>query len=167
MKRPLALCLACFFLLIALSCASESPKPESQGNQSSKVANVSPPQAKSDSIFARVDNQMSIAELRARLEELKAIEREARKMVNLRRRQNWMLGVSECMRIMERLKPREEAISNEYQRMLSPAGINIASAAMNLISCTTCIEDDADDCRDARNLINKADRELKREMRQR
>lgn len=107
---------------------------------------------------------MSITELRERLDEVKAIEREARGMVVLRR--NWAERVPECMKIMERLKPRAAAIRDEYKRMLSPAGINIASAAMNLVGCINCVENDDDDCSYARDFINKAERELKKEMRQ-
>ena len=67
--------------------------------------------------------------------------------------------------MMERLKPKAAAISDEYQRMLSPAGIDIASAAMNLVGCINCVESDDDDCSYARDFINKAERELKKEMR--
>jgi hypothetical protein len=108
---------------------------------------------------------MSVAELRERLEEVKAIEREARGMVVLRR--NWAERVPECMKTMERLKPRAAAIRDEHHRMLSPAGIYIASAAMNLVGCINCVENDEDDCSYARDFINKAERELKKEMRQR
>ncbi|HEU0143551.1 MAG TPA: hypothetical protein VFQ47_02085 [Nitrososphaera sp.] len=108
---------------------------------------------------------MSVAELRQRLDEVKAIERESRRMVALRN--NWEEGAAECMRIMKELKPRARAATADYKRMLSPAGIEIASAAMSLNVCVNCIENDDDtDCRMARESINKAERELKKEMRQ-
>lgn len=82
-------------------------------------------------------------------------------------RQNWEAGVAECMEIMKRLKPRATAIRDEYKRMLSPAGMEIAGAAFNLVGCVNCIENDDDsDCRLARQAISKAERELKKEMRQ-
>lgn len=108
---------------------------------------------------------MSVAELRERLNEVKAIEREARRMVVLR--QNWEVGVAECMDIMKRLKPRAKAIRDEYKRMLSPAGMEIANAAFSLVGCINCVENEDDtDCRLARQSINKAESELKKEMRQ-
>lgn len=166
--------LFCAFLLFVSSCGTEqrdtrsptdqpSPALKSQDGKSAETKNASPSQPSSDSLFAQIDNQMSVAELRQRLDEVKAIEREARRMVALRR--NWMVGVAECMRMMARLKPRAAAIRDEYQRMLSPAGIEIAGAAMNLVGCINCVEDDDDDCSYARDSINKAERELKKEMR--
>jgi hypothetical protein len=65
-----------------------------------------------------IDNQMSVTELRQRLEEVKAIESEAHRLVALRR--NWTVGVAECIQIMNRLKPRAAAIRDEYKRMLTP-----------------------------------------------
>jgi hypothetical protein len=165
MNRPFAL-VACCCALFASSCASEQRSNQNQSqNQSTKVTNANSPQSKSDSIFSEIDNQVSIAELGRRLDEVKAIEREARTMVVLRR--NWMLGVSQCMRMMGRLKPRAEVIRDDYRRMLSPAGIEIVSAAMNLVGCINCVEHDDDDCRYARDFIKKAERDFKREMRQR
>jgi Ankyrin repeats (3 copies) len=109
-------------------------------------------------------DQMSVEELRRRLEELKAMEREARRMVALRN--NWMQGAAECMRIMEELKPKTRAAAADYKRMLSPAGIEIASAAISLNVCVNCLENDDDtDCRSARESIRKAERELKKEAR--
>lgn len=177
LRRALAFPSFCVFLLIASSCSEKrGPSPstnqassasQSEASKSSEATNASPSQKQSDSIFAQIDNQMNVGELRERLDEVKTIEREARKMVLLRRKENWMVGVSECMRIMKRLKPRAVAISDEYQRMLSPAGIHIASAAMNLVGCIDCVEDDDDDCGSARDFIDKAERELKKEMRRR
>ena len=77
-----------------------------------------------------------------------------------------MADVSECMSIMERLKPRAAAIRDESQLMLSPAGIDISGAAMNLVGCINCVKNDNDDCSYARDFINKAERELKKEARQ-
>jgi hypothetical protein len=104
---------------------------------------------------------MSVAELRERLDEVKAIEREARAMAMMRR--NWAGRVPECMEILKRLKPRASAIRDEYQRMLSPAGIHIASAAMDLVGCINCVENDDDDCSYARDSIKQAEREMKKE----
>ena len=146
--------------------SSEQPSitSNSQTSKSSASTNSSSSNSQSDSLYSEIDNQMSVRELRERLDEVKAIEREARGMLILRR--NWEERVSECMRIMERLKPRAAAIRDEYKRMLSPAGMDIASAAMNLVGCINCVENDDDDCSYARDFINKAERELKKEMRE-
>jgi hypothetical protein len=110
------------------------------------------------------DNQMTVAELRERLDEVKAIERQARKMVALRN--DWENGVAECMEIMKELKPRSRAAREDYKRMLSPAGMEIASAANSLNVCVNCLENDDDtDCRDAREFIRNAEKELKKEVR--
>jgi hypothetical protein len=74
-----------------------------------------------------------------------------------------MTDVPECMSIMQRLKPKASAIRDESQRMLSPSGIYISSAAMNLVGCINCVKNDDDDCSYARDFINKAERELKNE----
>jgi hypothetical protein len=114
---------------------------------------------------AETGDQMSVEELRQRLEELKGMEREARRMVALRN--NWMQGAAECMRIMEELKPKTRAAADDYKRMLSPAGIEIANAAISLNVCVNCLENDDDtDCRRARESMRKAERELKKEAHQ-
>ena len=94
---------------------------------------------------------MNIVELRAKLEEVKSIERGAHRTFVLRH--HWMTGVSECMSIMERLKPRAAEIRDDDRLLLSSAGIFIASAAMNLVGCINCIENDDDDCHYARDFI--------------
>lgn len=107
---------------------------------------------------------MSVEELRQRLDEVKAIERRARKMVALRN--DWENGVAQCMDIMKDLKPRSRAAREDYKRMLSPAGMEIASAANSLNVCVNCLENGNDtDCRDAREFIRNAEKELKKEIR--
>ena len=173
-RKKLAVSLLFILFLSASSCTSgqkdnrtspEQPSSglNSQANKSPESASTAPSRSQSNSIFAEIDNQMSVVELRERLNEVKTIESEARRMVILRR--NWAVGVPECMEIMKRLKPRANAIRDEYKRMLSPAGIYIASAAMNLVGCINCVENDEDDCSYARDFINKAERELKKEER--
>lgn len=142
------------------------PPTQSPPSSPSTNANNSPTTGQSESLYSEINNQMTIAELRQRLEEVKAIEREARQMNRLRQRGYWEIGVAECTRIMERVKPRASAIRDEYKRMLSPAGLEIANAAMSLIGCIDCIEDHDDDCSDARKSINNAERELKKEERE-
>lgn len=129
------------------------------------ASSPTPSRPESNSIYAEIDNQMSVEQLRKSLDEVEAIERESRRMVVLRR--NWIKGAADCMEIMKRLKPRANAIRSEYKRMLSPAGMEIASAAMAVSVCVNCVENDDDTfCRDARASIRNAERELKKEMRQ-
>ncbi|HEX8177836.1 MAG TPA: hypothetical protein VF543_22295 [Pyrinomonadaceae bacterium] len=122
---------------------------------------------------------MSVAELRQRLDEVKAIELEARKLVALRKdwvkkdRENkdleyrgWEKSFAECIKMMNLLKPRAKAVRDEYKRMLSPAGMAIVNASLSLIWCLDCSKMEEDDCSDARKDINEAERELKKEMRQ-
>jgi len=165
-KRSLSLSSFFALLLLVSACTSEQRQTDMPPNQSTSGTATTPSAARPqrESLSAQHDIQMSVEGLRDRLEEVKAMEREARRVVTLR--QNWAFGAAECMRIIGRLKPRASAIRDEYQRMLSPAGVNIASAAMGLIGCLNCIQDDDDDCSNARDFIKKAERELKREMRQ-
>ena len=175
-KKSVGMGLILCVLFLAFSCTPErngnhsSPRRSSSGvnsqaNKSPDPTNSPPPRSQNDSVFSEIDNQMSVEELRDRLNEVKAIEQESRRMVVLR--QNWEAGVAECMGIMKRLKPRAKAVRDEYKRMLSPAGMEIAGAAFNLVGCVNCVENDDDsDCRLARQAISKAERELKKEMRQ-
>ncbi len=174
-KNSIGAWLLCCVIFITACCTSEqstnhasseqsSSNLRPQTNRSSAPTNATPSRSQNDSVFSELDNQMSVAELRARLDEVKAIEQEARRMVALR--QNWEIGTADCMEIMRRLKPRADAIRDEYKRMLSPAGIEIANAAINLIGCIHCIENAEDDCGLARQAIRNAERELKKEERQ-
>ncbi len=116
------------FLLVTFACVSAPSNPAPSREQpfsasaskneiSALPVNSDPPRA--DSLFSDLHNQMTPAELRERLEEVKSIEREARVIATLRH--NGTLDAAECMRTMERLQPRAEAIRDEYKRMLSEA----------------------------------------------
>jgi hypothetical protein len=170
------LCVAVFVVIFRNRSTNQSPSlklsttysdikvPPSQSAQTSSVnANASSP---SNSLYSEINNQLSVNELRQKLDELKAIEQEARQLARMRKEENWEAEAAKCMKIMQRLKPRASAIRDESKRMLSPAGINLVGAAMNLIGCINCVEGDDDDCEYARDFIRKAETELRHEIRE-
>lgn len=172
-RRSFLFFAAVLSLVFSLNCASDpnnnaliSQSGTSAQVNKGQIATSTPPPNLNDSIFSEANNQMSVAELRQRLDEVKSIESEARMMASLRSRGYWEQNVAECMKIMGRLKPRAAAIQSEYKRMLSPSGTWIASAAINLVGCINCVEGDSDDCSYARSNIKEAEKELKKEMRQ-
>ncbi len=140
--------------------------PSANGNRvpvvNSPIADYSPAPSPPAS-DSQIENQLSVKELRERLEKLKAIERESRQIVALR--SDWT-KVAQCMRLMERLKPQAKKIAFESDRMMSPAGWEIVIAARSVSVCINCGENEDDtychlareDIADAERALNKATR---------
>lgn len=91
-RKTLAWVLFCAFFLFASSCTSEQNNNRtsseqlpsslnSQTNKSPESTNTLPSRPQSNSTVEQLDNQMSVAELRERLDEVMAIERESRRMI--------------------------------------------------------------------------------------
>ncbi len=169
----------CFLLLILLfGCTSPPPKenkasagdpfsiPSATSNRApvvpSPIADYSPVPSPSPS-ESPIESQLSVQELRQRLEKLKAIERESRQIVALR---NDWTKAAQCMRLMQRLKPQAKKIAFESDRMMGPAGWEIVIAARSVSVCINCVENEDDtychlareDIADAERALNKATR---------
>jgi hypothetical protein len=162
MKRYfLLLSVACFLFV---SCLYDSDKQSTEKPDARVKVISNKSETPNSNSSDNTKDQMTVEELRQRLNQIKEIEHESRKKWNNYDKDTG--GSEECRELMARLQPRARAIADEYKRMLSPAGIEIASAAQSLSVCVMCQRnDDGTDCRLARQAINKAETLLKKEAR--
>lgn len=163
MKRYFLLLFVACFLFVACSYDSNKQSTEKTDTRIKLIDNKS--ETSNLNSTGDTKSQMTVEELRQRLNQIKEIEQESRKKWDNYDKE--VGGYTECRKLMARLQPKARSIADEYKRMPSPAGIEIASAAQSLSVCVMCQrDDDGTDCRLARQAIKKAETLLKKEARQ-